>query len=169
MFKSKRQKKISYAVFSVYLLLLVWLVLFKMTTDFTNLSHMRSINLIPFGSSAIINGSVSLREILYNILVFIPFGVYVEIFKPEIGIIRKFLPAFFLSIFFEFVQYIFAIGASDVTDVINNTIGGVLGVLLGLFLNKMFGVNKNTIANTICITVESCVVILFIILTFANT
>ena len=42
---------------------------------------MRSINLIPFGSSAIINGSISLRETLYNILVFIPFGVYVEIFK----------------------------------------------------------------------------------------
>lgn len=34
------------------------------------------------------------------------------------------------SLFLETLQYLLAMGASDITDVINNTLGAVIGVLL---------------------------------------
>lgn len=35
-------------------------------------------------------------------------------------------------------QYIFAIGASDITDVIDNTLGAVIGILLYLGMKKIW-------------------------------
>ncbi|MDP4108311.1 MAG: VanZ family protein, partial [Bacillota bacterium] len=41
-----------------------------------------------------------------------------------------------LSLTFEFIQFIFAIGATDITDVITNTVGGFLGLKLYSLSNK---------------------------------
>lgn len=43
-----------------------------------------------------------------------------------------------LSLVFEVTQYIFAIGASDITDVIDNTLGAVIGILLYLGMKKIW-------------------------------
>lgn len=163
MSKSKRQEIISYTVFFVYFILLVWLVLFKMSVNIADLIGMRGLNLTPYAESA------GIREIMYNVIVFIPFGVYMQIFIPNITFIRRILPPFILSVIFECVQFIFAIGASDITDIINNTLGGMIGVGFCFILNKLFGVKTNTIVNTVGIAVESCVIILFVILTIANS
>lgn len=44
---------------------------------------MRNINLIPFKEAMILNGKLELSEIIYNILVIVPLGVYVQIFKSD--------------------------------------------------------------------------------------
>ena len=48
---------------------------------------------------------------------------------------RKLLAVVALSVTYEVLQYVLAIGASDITDVITNTLGGAAGLLLfmGLF------------------------------------
>lgn len=138
MFHSKKQKIITFTVLGIYLFLLTWLILFKFSANLYELSHFRSINLIPFGASMITNGKINLDEILYNILVFIPWGVYFTVLKPEWPLTQKIISGGCLSLTFEILQFIFAIGASDITDVIGNTLGGILGISLCQILKKLF-------------------------------
>ena len=135
MFQSTKQKSVSYVVFCVYFILLIWLVLFKFATSLSSLPRMRSINLTPFYYNQETN--THLEEILYNIIVFVPFGVYVQVFKEDWKIATKCLAVFGISFLFEVVQFIFAIGASDVTDLMGNTFGGICGILLCMIISIM--------------------------------
>ncbi len=168
MFCSKVQKRISYVVFGIYFLLLVWLILFKFSTNLHDLPYIRNINLIPFGDSAVINGKISFKEILWNILVFIPLGVYISIFKQNWTFAKKAVPCFLLSLLFEITQYVFAIGASDITDIIGNTSGGIIGIAVFLFFKRCFKEKCITIINSIGLTVEVLAVFMLGILLVAN-
>lgn len=59
MFSSKKQKTITYLIFGVYIILLVWLILFKFGIHIDEIVHNRSLNLIPFKESTIINGHIN--------------------------------------------------------------------------------------------------------------
>lgn len=127
MFDSKLQR-LSYLVFGIYLALLVWLVIFKFGTSFEEMSHIRGVNLIPFYYDTQVGFAFHAKEVIYNVLVFVPLGVYVCIFCPGWGFWKKCLPGFLLSLLFEILQYIFAIGATDITDLIGNTAGECLAL-----------------------------------------
>ncbi len=43
---------------------------------------------------------------------------------------------------FEASQYIFGIGASDITDIITNTIGGIIGICIYMVIKKAFKEDK---------------------------
>ena len=60
----KNEKKITVALLIVYLLVLSWIILFKLQFSFSALDHIREINLIPFGGSVIANGKVDFDEII---------------------------------------------------------------------------------------------------------
>lgn len=167
-FQTKQQKNLSLVVFGVYLILLIWLILFKFATSLNDLSHIRNINLIPFGESTIVNGKIELSEIIYNILVFVPLGVYISIFKPNWSLIKKVTPCLCLSLVFEILQYIFAIGASDITDVIVNTLGGFIGLEICIFFKKIFKEKCISVVNVIGLVIEIIALLLFGILFIAN-
>lgn len=59
--------------------------------------------------------------------------------KPRWSFAKKLLPAFGISLIYEVMQFVLAIGASDITDLINNTLGGLIGVLIFGLLQKIFG------------------------------
>lgn len=80
-FNNQKERKFSYVVFVVYLFLLCWLVLFKFATSMEAIPHIRGINLIPFHYD--MENSVHLKEVIYNIIVFIPCGVYLSAFFQE--------------------------------------------------------------------------------------
>ncbi len=124
----KREKKITVCLSAVYLIILTWVILFKMALSVEMLPSLRSINLIPYGESAMANGKIDLQELIYNAVAFVPVGVYLAMLKPQWSFVRKVLPIAGLSLIYEVLQYIFAIGASDITDLINNTIGGIIGI-----------------------------------------
>lgn len=42
-----------------------------------------------------------------------------------------------VSLLFEIIQYILSIGSSDITDIITNTLGGLVGVLVVSILRKI--------------------------------
>lgn len=168
MFKSKKQKFFSVIVFSIYFIMLTWLILFKLQINFGDLPQIRSINLIPFKESLVINGRIRLDEILYNILVFVPFGVYIAMFKPDWSFIKKAVPCFWLSFLYEAVQFIAAIGASDITDVIDNTIGGIVGIFLFALFHKLFGEKRVTVINIVGFTIELAALVMFILVAAAN-
>ena len=127
------------AVFSAAALaLLVWCILFKFALRPEEIPHLRGINLIPYAASVVVNGKVQISEIIENMLVFLPFGLCISAFYPDSEIQNRILLASGLSLFFEVTQYIFAIGTSDITDVIDNTLGAVIGILLYLGMKKIW-------------------------------
>ncbi len=168
MFLSNQQKVLAKTVFGIYTLLLVWLILFKFSVDFSDLPQIRNVNLVPFGESVIINGNISLSEIVYNILVFIPLGVYVNVFWNEWSFGKKILPILGCSLGFEVIQFVFGIGASDITDVIGNTLGGIAGLFLFMLIKRLFRAKTVTAINTVGLTVESIALVFIAILTIAN-
>lgn len=165
-FNSEKEKRWSILVFGIYLLLLCWLVLFKFATSFKDIPHLRGINLVPFYYGA--ENSVHLREVLYNIIVFIPAGFYFTAFmakgKKGIGVMATLV----MSVFFEIVQWIFAIGASDITDIITNTLGGLCGLLLFSFMGKIAGQHRMKIINMIGMVIEALGCIVLALLLAAN-
>lgn len=128
----KKERKFAGILAVVYLILLTWIILFKMRTSLGDLGELRSLNLIPYGKSAVVNGRVDLSEIVYNIAAFIPLGVYSAMLWPKWRFVCKLLPAAGISLIYEIFQYILGIGATDITDWINNTLGGLLGILIYL-------------------------------------
>ena len=166
MFQLIKQKKVLYIVFRVYFILLIWLVLFKFATNLSEIPSMRSINLIPFHYDQETSGH--LEEVIYNIIVFIPLGVYVQIFRENWKKSMKFLFIFSTSFLFEMVQFIFAIGASDITDLIGNTIGGIVGILVYMMLKKIMPKKSISIINVVGLLIELVAIGLLVILLNAN-
>ena len=156
-------KKLTVGLLIIYLAVLTWIIVFKMEFDLSLLSRMnlRSINLIPFAESASLNGRDDTSEILLNMVVFIPFGVYLSIIKPKWNFIQKVLPIFSVTLLYEVVQYIFAIGASDITDLLGNTLGGVIGIALFVLFAKILDKNTVKILNILA-TIGTTLVVIFL-------
>jgi glycopeptide antibiotics resistance protein len=130
---SRIVKSLSRALLALYLLLLLWLVLFKLSFDLLSviLTHQtRSINLIPFA------GSVNLGEIIDNCVVFIPLGLLLSVNFKRANFWRKLAFVSVLSLAVETAQFVLAIGVTDITDLIANTFGGFLGLILYDLSNK---------------------------------
>lgn len=128
--ETKQNKYMIILLFIIYLLAMVWIIIFKFETPFSNPSFYRNINLIPFSQPLITNGKADFSEIILNIIIFMPFGVYMELLFPKLSLFKKAFIFFCGSLFCETLQYILAVGASDITDIISNTLGGLIGVFL---------------------------------------
>jgi glycopeptide antibiotics resistance protein len=137
--RSEKRNTLIIVLFVVYMLLLTGIILFKLPFYSEELSDgIRVINLIPFQGSFDANGSLLLREIIYNILLFIPLGIYICMLKSGWPFMKKAFPVIGLSLSFEIIQFIFAIGRSDITDVLGNTLGGIIGIGIYALLFKIF-------------------------------
>lgn len=128
----------------LYLVTLVWVVLFKLTFHVSRVLHYqhRSLNLIPFAAPAIVNGRTNYGEIILNCLFFIPFGLLLNVNFKRVGFLSKLAFILAFSLTAEIIQYVFAIGATDITDVITNTVGGFLGLTLYSFSDKYINTEK---------------------------
>jgi glycopeptide antibiotics resistance protein len=126
-----------YGVFICYILLLIKILLLSRISH----SELRSINLIPFNSikeyifsnSAIIKKFAS-GNVVGNIVIFIPLGTYLSLFKSDKRVITNLLFIFIVSLFVEITQGLLGIGASDIDDIILNCLGGLIGILGYKFL-----------------------------------
>lgn len=165
-YKNKKERTITYIVFAVYLLLLVWLVLFKFATSIEEIPHLRGINLIPFHYDK--ENAVHVREVFYNVMVFVPAGFYFSAMFAKRNIFLGTVATAVLSLLFEAVQWIFSIGASDITDFITNTVGGLLGLLLFWIMGKITLKHRMTVINVLGIIVEVLGGMLLLILLISN-
>jgi len=168
--KKRPSKNLTRFLFILYLIVLTWVILFKMELDFSLLKNMndRSINLIPFAESVTIDGKTDISEILLNVIVFIPFGIYISMLHKPWNFIQKIIPIFCVSLLYEVLQYAFAIGGSDITDLIGNTLGGIIGMILFFILIRMFGKDIIWTINLVA-SIGTTVVILFLgLLVYVN-
>lgn len=86
----------------------------------------------------------------------------------EKTLIKQFIPIILTSLLFEGIQYIFAIGASDTTDVLSNSLGGVIGVVITLVISKITRKNWITLINVISFVGGIGLTLLTVILLLSN-
>lgn len=86
---------------------------------------------IPFAD--MIRGPV---DTILNVVLFLPFGFFIPLlYRKYHRIGRVAFTGFLLSLTIEFIQ-MFGRGATDVNDLITNTVGACLGYLIYKFLSK---------------------------------
>ena len=115
----KKKEKINYTVpilFLLYLALLIWIILFKLQFSILDLDRVREINLIPFYYEHEVTFHAT--EVLQNVLIFMPFGIYLCLLLPKSRFGVKLLLISVVSLLLEICQYVLAIGRSDITDLI---------------------------------------------------
>lgn len=126
--------------FIFYISFLLWNILFKYVSPIelfrSEREFYRSLNLIPFND--IMEGNYNQLDVIGNVILFIPLGIYVYMFLKKLKWYENIVIIALISLAFEVSQYIFAIGASDITDIITNTVGGSIGIGIYLIIKKIF-------------------------------
>lgn len=167
----KSKIHLSHILFILYCLLIVWIVVFKTSFSFREIESLvkpRSINLIPFYYDEEVSTRFHLREVLLNVILFLPFGVYLKMLDT---VSRKaVLYGFFFSAAMELCQFTFGLGAADITDLITNTLGTAAGVCMYAILLKLFK-NKakvDRVLSLLALTATILLGLLFLLLYLAN-
>ena len=129
-------RSLSRVLLALYLLTLLWLTLFKLSYDIPSILanyQTRSLNLIPF----VTYGQTGISETVSNFVTFIPFGLLLSLNFKKAALRRLLIVVFGFSVAVEALQFILAIGTTDVTDVVTNTFGGLVGIVLYRLANKI--------------------------------
>lgn len=163
-----KSKKCTLGLLIFYLIALSWIIIFKLQFSIADLPHLRNINLMPFGESVIVNGTVHYDEIIQNLLAFIPYGLFIHILWEDRSLLIQFIPIICTSLFFEIVQFIFAIGASDITDLITNSLGGIIGVFVAIAISKVSAKNWIKIINIVSLVGAVLLTLLIAMLLLVN-
>ncbi|MDQ2720063.1 MAG: VanZ family protein [Bacteroidota bacterium] len=156
-------------LFIIYLIALFWILLFKLGVHFSNMGKMRSINLIPFSQPSILNGKTDFSEMILNVVIFVPLGLYAGILFKRWFFFKILFLFFSISLIIEGLQFIFKLGAADITDIITNTLGGIIGFMIFELIEKLFknSVKAQKFVNIIA-AIGTVLIILFLILLKTN-
>ncbi|MDR7078343.1 glycopeptide antibiotics resistance protein [Neobacillus niacini] len=106
----------------------------------------QAINLVPFSTiafylSAKVNGLISFYNLAANIVLFIPFGLFLKVKKVS-PLQLFYLPILFISLI-ELLQYYTRRGSLDIDDLILNVLGFFIGYLLYPLFNRILKVSFN--------------------------
>ena len=94
-------------------------------------------NMIPF-IDVINSYGDFVRQIILNVIMLVPFGFLLPLTRRKPGFFKVFLLTFLLSLVIELLQpLLHGSRSSDITDLITNTCGGILGYLLSLMFNPI--------------------------------
>lgn len=68
------------------------------------------------------------RNIILNILLFVPMGFLLPFYSDKLKRIYKVVPiGFFVTLFIEIIQYVLKLGIFEIDDIFNNTLGTLIG------------------------------------------
>lgn len=123
--KKRWRNTIIVLFFAITISLLLWMTLISRVGK--NFRHIYP----PFWSyKAILRGDwTAFVENVGNILIFIPFGMAMALFK-QIGIRKSLLVGLTASLIIESSQWCFWLGSFEIDDLLHNTVGTIIGVAL---------------------------------------
>ena len=136
-------------LFVVYLALLAWIVLWKLEVPFVGGGALRQIKLVPFAPSGEDGASAPL-EVVANILFFVPFGVYLGLLAPSWPWWKAAGAFAGASLVLEVAQYVLAVGSSDATDLVANTVGGLAGIGLLTLARSRLQARTTLVMTRVC-------------------
>lgn len=146
-----KNKKLLRLLFYIYIAFLILFIVLKFDGSFERIislhnsiienekDGLRNINLIPFRSISPylknITEPYAFKNIIANILVFIPLGFFVSN-KNSKNVFKTLVICISVILSIECIQLLFKIGFFDVDDIILNFIGSLIGVLINLVAQK---------------------------------
>jgi glycopeptide antibiotics resistance protein len=153
-------KRLTTVLLIIYLIAICWILLFKLGVHFSYMEK-RSVNLIPFNDHLILTA-----ENILNVLIFVPFGIYAAMLFEKWMLGKKIVFCFLLSLLVEGLQYIFRVGAFDITDIITNTLGGLTGLIIYLVIDKAFNNNARVqkVINIVAAAGTMVIILLLVLL-----
>ena len=137
-------------LFLVYLVLLVWVVMWKLEVPSVG-GGVRNVKLTPFVTGRNGDGPSQPLEVLANLLLFAPLGVYLSLLAPTWSRWTLLLLAGGLSGGMEIAQYVLTVGRTDITDVIVNTAGALVGMGLVALLHHGGGLRARRFMTRACL------------------
>jgi glycopeptide antibiotics resistance protein len=154
--RKRRYKRALGICIGLYILFTIWVIILKMPFSIEHIHFYKEprINLIPF--HYLYKDNSTGLEILFNIFFFIPYGFMLYTFS-QINHIGTYVPAaknikcillstcigLLTSLLCEVTQYVFMIGISDITDLMTNTLGTVIGIIMSQLMIRLY-TKKNT-------------------------
>lgn len=166
---SRRNQYYTIAVvtFIFYLIFLTQAIVYKFNlAQLTPNKVVKSIIWIPFysyktGSFIFIGTLKNVLERLFNVVAFIPYGIYLAILFPRERMRKLVLPIFLTTLAYEIFQFFSGYGYCETLDLINNTLGGFIGLVIGKKLvNKYMTHRSVALVNTITLIILVPLVIL---------
>lgn len=157
--------KLTTALLLVYLAALGWILLLKLGVRFSYMNT-RRVSLIPFREYLVYHGRMDKSQILLNVLVFVPLGIYISILFSHRSFGTRLLCCFLISLGVESLQYALAVGAFDSTDIITNTLGGAIGLLVFRVMKGALGSHAKAqkLFNTLAVIGTALVLLLLLLL-----
>lgn len=153
-------KEITYLLFVIYILSLFYIVTFQDINYGTN-------NFIPFKEifRYEITSKAFFKNIIGNILLFMPFGLFVTAYLDTRKVYITLVLTYISSLSIEVVQFLIG-RIFDIDDIILNLIGGLLGGLLYIILDSIRDnlpsvLKKDWFMNLVIILVLLIVIIYF--------
>nr|WP_157312580.1 VanZ family protein [Microbacterium sp. MAH-37] len=142
--------------FTIYLVLLAWVVLWKLEVPWIGEAAGldRPVKLVPFVASGDA-GANSPAEMTINLVLFIPFGLFLGALAPKWSWWRAGLAALVASLALEIVQQLISTGSFDTTDLIVNTAGALLGWGVYVLVRRAAGPRTPVVMSRLCITVSA--------------
>lgn len=140
-----------------YLVILIRIVLFKQVALYNLFAAIgsmeRTISIIPFKSLFdMINNNISVTRILENVVgniaIFIPFGLLFPIIQKDKSP-KIMLYGLITSAIIEITQYVFALGSSDIDDLVFNTLGTIIGYVLYKIIRQKSRTDTSSIISII--------------------
>ncbi len=104
-----------------------------------------------------------------NVIIFIPLGIYAAILFKRWAVAKNVFLFFLTSLMVETLQFTFRLGAFDVTDIITNTLGGIIGLMTFKIIEKLFknSMKAQKLINVIAAT-GTILMLLFLLLLKTN-
>lgn len=146
-----KNKKLIKILFYIYIAFLIFFVVLKFDGSFERIISLhnsiienekdgiRNINLIPFRSISPylrnITEPYAFKNIIANILVFIPLGFFVSN-KNSKNVFKALIICLGVILSIECIQLILKIGFFDIDDIILNFIGALIGLIINLLAQK---------------------------------
>lgn len=117
----------------------------------------REFNIVPFMSISedIGAGRLKLNEnLLGNILIFIPAGIFISLFRHNKKIIFNLVIILFISFSVEMIQFLTSTGIADIDDLLLNGLGG----LVGLFIYQLISFKRPYLRVKKIVTIFSAII-----------
>jgi glycopeptide antibiotics resistance protein len=136
-----REKFVFYKEFFALLFIIYALLLFYAVTYQDPVSNpIGTYNLIPFKelSRYQIGSAKFFKNIIGNLVIFIPFGIFVSYYLKKKRFKLIFILSLITSITIEFAQRLIIGRVFDVDDIILNVSGGCIGYLIYIILDAIF-------------------------------
>ena len=169
----KRLNILSIILFCIYILLLIWIVLFKCNIylsitngyfEFKTLTLKERFDyyLIPFidyFNNESTQTFIKFKDGILNVFVFIPLGLYLSFFIKNNKFIKVIIYTFLISLLFEIIQLFSLLGSFQTEDLILNLVAGLLGYIIYKIIYKEKNIKVLNILSLICIIILTPILI----------